>query len=64
MDTSIQVLSNARIFSFIYWHSILGWYGQPCHEEWTVKIMVAPYKAGTVNHAINNEMAKIKVASY
>ena len=30
MDTSIQVLHNA---SFMYRHSILGWYGQPCHEQ-------------------------------
>ena len=42
METSIQVLSNAKISSFIYWHSILGWYSQPCHEKWTVKIIVDP----------------------
>ena len=36
-DTSIQVLHNAEIFGFIYWRSILGWYGQPCHEEWNGK---------------------------
>ena len=40
MDTSIQVLSNAKIFGFIYWHSILGWYSQSCHEQSTVKITV------------------------
>ena len=34
----IQVLCNAKIISFIYWHSIFGWYSQPCHEEWTAKI--------------------------
>ena len=58
-DTSLQVVSNAKLFSFIYWCSILGWYGEPCHEEWTVKIIVILYKAGTVNHATMNEMAKI-----
>ena len=28
------------------------------------KIMVGPYKAGTVNHATNNEMVKNTVDSY
>ena len=54
-DTSMQVLSNAKTFGFIYWLSILGWYGQPCHKEWMAKIMVAPYKAGTANHVMKNE---------
>ena len=63
-NTSIQVLSNIKIFGFIYWRSILGWYSQLCHEEWTVKIVVTPYKADMVNHATNNEMAKITVAQY
>ena len=36
-DTSIQVLCNAIIFSFLYWHSILGWYSQPCHGKWNSK---------------------------
>ena len=38
MDTSIQVLSNTKIFSFIYWHSILGWYNQPCQEAWRQRL--------------------------
>ena len=29
-----------------------------------VKVMVAPYKAGTVNHATNDEMAKNTVDPY
>ena len=29
-DTSTQVLCVAKIFGFM---SILGWYGQPCHEQ-------------------------------
>ena len=63
-DTSIQVLGNTKLFGFIYWRSILAWYGQPCHEQWIAKITVVPYKAGTVNHATNNETAKITVNPY
>ena len=33
-DTSIRILCNAKIFGFVHWHSILGWYGQPCHKQW------------------------------
>ena len=29
MCTSTQLLCNTKIFGFIYWCSILGWYGQP-----------------------------------
>ena len=25
---------DVKIFDFIYWHSILDWYGQSCHEGW------------------------------
>ena len=64
MDTSIQVLSNTIIFVFIYWCSILGWYSQPYHKEWTIYIVVIPYKADMVNHAMNNKMTKITVAPY
>ena len=63
-DTSTQVLSNTKIFGFIYWRFILGWYGQPCHKEWTVKITVDPYWVGTVNHATNNKTAKTTVGPY
>ena len=55
MGTSIQVLSKAKMFGFIYWCSMLCWYSQPCHEEWMVKITVDPYKAGTVNYSMYNE---------
>ena len=76
-DTSIQVLSSTNIFGFIYWRSILGCYGQLCHEEWIEKITVAPYKeewtvkitidpyyAGMVSRATNNEAEKITVSPY
>ena len=26
-----------KILGFIYWRSILGWYSQPCHEQWNGK---------------------------
>ena len=38
-----------------YGQSILGWYGQPYHVQWTAEITLAPYMAGTVNHAMNNK---------
>ena len=47
-----------------YGRSILGWYGQPCTNNETGKITVAPYKAGKVNHATNNETAKNTVDPY
>ena len=43
---------------------MLDWYSQPYHEDSTVKIALIPYKADMVNHATNNEMAKITVAPY
>ena len=61
MDTSIQVLSNTKIFDFIYWRSILGWYSQPCHKEWMVKITVDPRKGGMVNHATKNEWQRLQL---
>ena len=42
-----------------YGQFILGWYGQPYYVQWTAEITVAPYKAGTVNHAMNKETAKM-----
>ena len=33
MGISIQMLHNMKMFGFVYWNSILGWYGQPCHEQ-------------------------------
>ena len=42
-----------------YGQSILGWYGQPYYVQWTAEITVAPHKAGTVNHAMNKETAKM-----
>ena len=33
-DTSIHVLCNAIVFAFVYSHSMLGWYDQPCLIEW------------------------------
>ena len=38
MDTFIQLLSNAKIITFIYRHSKLGWYGQLCHKVLTATI--------------------------
>ena len=32
-DTSLQVLYNAKIFGFMYRHSILGWYSEPYDNE-------------------------------
>ena len=43
MDTSLQVLYNAKIFGFMYRHSILGWYSEPCHNEKAAKITDTMY---------------------
>ena len=31
--TFVQGLCNVKMFDTTYWHSILGWYNQPCHEQ-------------------------------
>ena len=48
------------------WRSIfnLGWYGQPCTNNETVKITATPYLAGTVNYATKYNTMEITVATY
>ena len=53
-DISIQVFCNVITFGFMYWHSILGWYGQPCHEQMT-KIMVRSFILGWYNWSCHGE---------
>ena len=33
------VVRSVKLFDFMYWYSILDWYGQPCHKEQNNKII-------------------------